>query len=108
MRLLERWIFGWSEGENILVSGGAESMARQPTVGSRNVRKKLPEKAAFSQVALLEVCGQDPTAYQRFDGEALPEVLLAKESRSRVAPLFWRRPPDRKHAYGAGPLPDRR
>jgi len=33
-------------------------------------------------------------------------VLLGRSTTSRNAPLFWRRPPDRKMAYGAGPLPD--
>ncbi|NLX97789.1 MAG: N-acetylgalactosamine-6-sulfatase, partial [Rhodopirellula sp.] len=36
----------------------------------------------------------------------LAPVLRGESTTSRAAPLFWRRPPDRKFAYGAGPLPD--
>lgn len=42
----------------------------------------------------------------RFDGEDLSPVLLGQSAASRQAPLFWRRPPDRRYAYGSGPLPD--
>ncbi len=42
----------------------------------------------------------------KFDGENLAPVLLGKSAASRNTPIFWRRPPDRKMAYGAGPLPD--
>lgn len=31
----------------------------------------------------------------RLDGEDLSKTMLGQESRSRVAPIFWRRPPDR-------------
>jgi uncharacterized sulfatase len=41
-----------------------------------------------------------------FDGENLAAVVLGRSEASRGAPLFWRRPPDRKTAYGSGPLPD--
>ena len=32
-----------------------------------------------------------------FDGENLAPVLLGKSTASRTAPIFWRRPPDRKN-----------
>jgi len=42
-----------------------------------------------------------------FDGEDMIETLLGRESGSRRAPLFWRRPPDRKASpYGLPPQPD--
>lgn len=43
-----------------------------------------------------------------FDGENLSEVLLGRSEGSRVAPIFWRRPPDRKTASATLPerLPD--
>jgi arylsulfatase A-like enzyme len=56
--------------------------------------------------SLLAVAGMGPDASTKFDGENLSAVLVGKENASRRAPLFWRRPPDRKSAYGAGPLPD--
>ena len=48
---------------------------------------------------------QAPTSAQ-FDGEALPETLLGNSLRSRVRPLFFRRPPDRDAFYGVDDLPD--
>ena len=63
--------------------------------------------AAFDLVpSLLAIVGQPAPEGLRFDGEDLSAVLLGKSDQSRRAPLFWRRPPDRKYAYGAGPLPD--
>ncbi len=63
--------------------------------------------AAFDLVpSLLAIAGVNAPDNTRFDGEDLSAVLLGKSSESRHAPLFWRRPPDRKYAYGAGPLPD--
>jgi uncharacterized sulfatase len=43
-----------------------------------------------------------------FDGENVAPSLLGKSTASRVAPLFWRRPPDRKlmPAVIKEPLPD--
>jgi len=56
--------------------------------------------------SLLSLAGVTPPADITFDGEPLAPVLLGQSTASRAAPLFWRRPPDRKHAYGSGPLPD--
>ncbi|MGH7128736.1 MAG: N-acetylgalactosamine-6-sulfatase, partial [Planctomycetaceae bacterium] len=38
----------------------------------------------------------EPPSDATFDGENLADVLLGKMDASRTAPLFWRRPPDRK------------
>jgi arylsulfatase A-like enzyme len=63
--------------------------------------------AAFDLVpSLLSIAGVSEPAETQYDGENLAETLLGKSTASRAAPLFWRRPPDRKFAYGAGPLPD--
>ncbi len=56
--------------------------------------------------SLLAIAGVAPPAGATFDGENLAPVLRGESTASRAAPLFWRRPPDRKFAYGAGPLPD--
>jgi arylsulfatase A-like enzyme len=56
--------------------------------------------------SLLAIAGVSAPAGVKFDGENLAPVLLGRSTASRNAPLFWRRPPDRKMAYGAGPLPD--
>ena len=63
--------------------------------------------AAFDLApSLLAIAGVSQPADVTFDGENLAPVLLGKSAASRTAPLFWRRPPDRKTAYGSGPLPD--
>jgi len=41
-----------------------------------------------------------------FDGENLSRVLIGKSRKSRKAPIFFRRPPDRKAFYGTKNLPD--
>lgn len=56
--------------------------------------------------SLLGIAGVSVPEHVRFDGENLSEVLCGSSTASRAAPLFWRRPPDRDIAYGAGPLPD--
>lgn len=63
--------------------------------------------AAFDLVpSLLSIAGIAPPIDVVFDGENLAPTLLGKSTASHAAPLFWRRAPDRKIAYGAGPLPD--
>ncbi|MDR0353587.1 MAG: sulfatase-like hydrolase/transferase [Opitutaceae bacterium] len=56
--------------------------------------------------SLLHIAGAAAPAAAALDGENLAPVLLGQTAASRRAPLFWRRPPDRKYAYGVGPLPD--
>jgi len=65
--------------------------------------------AAFDLVpSLLDIAGVAAPEGVRFDGENLAPVLLGKSTDSRAAPIFWRRPPDRKTASPALPerLPD--
>ena len=63
--------------------------------------------SAFDLVpSALAIAGVTVPAEVKFDGENLASVLLGQSTASRNAPLFWRRPPDRKMAYRAGPLPD--
>jgi len=68
------------------------------------------ESSVFSALdlvpSLLALAGVPKPAEVTFDGENLAPVLRGESTASRAAPLFWRRPPDRKFAYGAGPLPD--
>ncbi|TDU80935.1 putative sulfatase [Prosthecobacter fusiformis] len=53
--------------------------------------------AAFDLVpSLLKIAGTSPLADVTLDGEDLSATLLGKGTASRSAPLFWRRPPDRK------------
>ena len=55
---------------------------------------------------LLTIAGIEAPTDVRFDGEALPDVLLGKSDASRKAPLFFRRPPDRASADRRPNLPD--
>ncbi|MBN2507349.1 MAG: sulfatase-like hydrolase/transferase [Verrucomicrobia bacterium] len=56
--------------------------------------------------SLLAIAGVATPPHVTFDGQNVAPVLLGKSTASRAAPVFWRRPPDRDIAYGAGPLPD--
>jgi uncharacterized sulfatase len=71
---------------------------------------KLNESSVFSAMdllpSLLSIAKVPLPSDLRLDGENLSAVLLGQSDESRKSPLFWRRPPDRKMAYGAGPLPD--
>lgn len=63
--------------------------------------------AAFDlALSMLAIAGIEAPGAVSFDGENLAPTLLGKSAASRGEPLFWRRPPDRKFAYGSGPLPD--
>jgi hypothetical protein len=57
---------------------------------------------------MLEVAGVSVPAGLKLDGEALGDVLLGRSMESHAAPIFWRRPPDRKTVSPALPerLPD--
>lgn len=65
--------------------------------------------AAFDLMpSLLEIAGVVKTEGLQFDGESLAGILLGKSEVSRKAPIFWRRPPDRKTVSPSQPerLPD--
>lgn len=72
--------------------------------GSRDERSVF---AAFDLApSLLKLAGIAPPDGIAFDGEELSGTLTGKAAASREAPLFWRRPPDRKTGPGGRPLPD--
>jgi uncharacterized sulfatase len=53
--------------------------------------------AAFDLVpSLLAIAGVAAPGDVAFDGENLAPILLGRSIDSRAAPIFWRRPPDRK------------
>ena len=56
--------------------------------------------------SLLALAGVPDADGQAFDGEDLHRAFVGREPRSRNAPLFFRRPPDRKQHYGLDNLPD--
>jgi uncharacterized sulfatase len=62
--------------------------------------------AAFDLVpSLLTLAGASPPADVKFDGEDVSATLIGRSNASRMAPLFWRRPPDRKNSPPALPDP---
>ncbi|WDI41290.1 sulfatase-like hydrolase/transferase [Bremerella sp. P1] len=62
--------------------------------------------AAFDLVpSLLTICGTKAKEGVKFDGEALPGVLLGKADASHSTPICFRRPPDRPELQGKQ-LPD--
>ena len=71
---------------------------------------KQNETSVFSAIdlvpTLLAITNELPGNKVRFDGEALPNVLLGRSRESRAAPLFFRRPPDRDSFYGVKDCPD--
>ena len=58
--------------------------------------------------SLLRLAGAKPPARVSYDGEDLLDTLLGKSEKSREAPIFFGRPPDRKKFYGFEDLPDAR
>jgi uncharacterized sulfatase len=62
--------------------------------------------AAFDLVpSLLALANVRAPADVKFDGEDVSTTLLGRSTASRAAPLFWRRPPDRKNSPPALPDP---
>lgn len=72
----------------------APGLMAKDKVGAHNETSVI---AAFdlapSMLALAEVA---LTGTTHFDGEDVASILLGKSDASRRAPIFWRRPPDRK------------
>lgn len=70
----------------------------------------VDREAVFSAIdlvpSLLRITGTPTPDGVVFDGEPLAATLLGSTSTSRVAPLFFRRPPDRNAYYGDMNLPD--
>ncbi len=62
--------------------------------------------AAFDLVpSLLKIAQVEAPNTVRFDGEDVSAVLIGKGTASRSAPIFWRRPPDRKNSPPGLPEP---
>ncbi|MBL8815213.1 MAG: sulfatase-like hydrolase/transferase [Planctomyces sp.] len=62
--------------------------------------------AAFDLVpSLLTLANAEAPAGVMFDGEDIAAAIVGESDISRVAPLFWRRPPDRRNSPPALPEP---
>lgn len=77
----------------------------QSKAGSQNEKSVF---AAFDLAPSLLSIAKIDAKEVAFDGENISPALLGKEEVSRSAPIFWRRPPDRKRwpTNGPEPLPD--
>ena len=95
-----------------LFEGGVRSplIAWAPGLIAPAAHGRVNESSVFSAIdlvpSLLEITGVAAPVNASFDGEALGEVVLGSSDRSRQAPLFFRRPPDRDAFYGVKDLPD--
>lgn len=73
-------------------------------------RGSVNKTSVFSAIdlvpSLLDIAGVPEPSGVRFDGESLAPVLLGESGKSRSAPIFFRRPPDRKNYRGDENLPD--
>lgn len=81
-------------------------LVAQEKAGSNNETSVF---AAFDLVpSLLALAGLKPPPGVNFDGEDMSATLLGQNTASRHAPLFWRRPPDRKSwpSYDRSVQPD--
>jgi len=56
--------------------------------------------------SLLNLCGVPAPKDADFDGENIADTLVGKSRESRSAPLYFRRPPDRKNFRSYKNLPD--
>ncbi len=72
----------------------------------RGTQNEVSVFAAFDIVpSLLTLSGAKSPTDVKFDGEDLSATLVGHSVASRVTPIFWRRPPDRKHSPPALPDP---
>ncbi len=75
--------------------------------GAAGRRDRTSVFAAVDLVpSLATLAGAAPLEQVTLDGEDLLDTLLGRRAVSRQAPLFFRRPPDRKNFYGYEQLPD--
>lgn len=82
----------------------APGLMKEKVMGTRNAESVF---AAIDLVpSLLEIAGAQPPKNANFDGEELSKTLLGKNQQSREAPIYFRRPPDRKQYKGDKNLPD--
>lgn len=95
-----------------LFEGGVRSslVAWAPKLMAEKAKGTRNKKSIFSAIdlvpSLLEITETKVPEAVKFDGEALPKVLLGKSNVSRKQDLCFRRPPDRDSFYGVKDLPD--
>ncbi|MEZ6057935.1 MAG: sulfatase-like hydrolase/transferase [Planctomycetaceae bacterium] len=98
--------------KTMLYEGGIRSplIVWGPGLQQANAIGSVNRTSLFSAIdlvpSLLAIAGVPTPDGMSFDGESLPGVLLGREQVSRLAPLCFRRPPDRDSFYGVNDLPD--
>ena len=95
-----------------LYEGGIRSslIVWAPGLMNKDAQGTRNKTSVFSAIdltpSLLEITNTPLPQNVKFDGENLATTLLGKEQKSRQAPLFFRRPPDRKTFRHYKNLPD--
>lgn len=93
-----------------LFEGGIRSslVTWGPGLMNRKAQGTINRSSVFCAIdlvpSLLNLAGVPADA--PFDGENISDVLIGNSKQSRTAPIFFRRPPDRKSFYGINNLPD--
>jgi uncharacterized sulfatase len=88
-------------GKTSLYEGGIRSplIVWGPGLIAPKSHGLLDRESMFAAIdlmpSLLEICDIEAKEIA-CDGESVAGALLGRENRTRAAPLFWRRPPDRK------------
>lgn len=92
-----------------LYEGGVRSSLIAWGPGIVQAANHVDKASVFSAVdlvpTLLDLTGTSPPNGVVYDGESLVDTLVGRGG-SRVAPIFFRRPPDRDAFYGVDDLPD--
>ncbi len=94
-----------------LYEGGIRSplIVWGPALIAEDKRGAHNEKSVFAAFdlapSLLALAGATTPKDVKFDGEDVSATLLGRSTDSRTAPIFWRRPPDRKNSPPALPEP---
>jgi len=98
--------------KTMLFEGGVRSslIAWGPGLIDADKAGSVNRESVFAAIdlvpTLLAISGVAAPGDVRFDGEALPDILLGNSRASRGGLLFFRRPPDRDRFYGVDDLPD--
>lgn len=95
-----------------LFEGGIRSplIVWGPSLIAKEQRGKINDTSVFAAFdlvpSLLHLAGVSTPTEADFDGENLADTLVGKNDQSRSAPIFFRRPPDRKDFRNYTNLPD--
>ena len=93
-----------------LYEGGVRSSLVAWGPGLVKVKNKVNRKSVFSAIdlvpSLLNIAKVKHSKGAKYDGESVSSVLLGISDDSRIAPIYFRRPPDRDAFYGDNDLPD--